>query len=391
MKKSFQYIFVLTISLLSFSCSSDDNTREQKAVVKNTVIVYMLANNDLNGFVSDNLGKMSVNWSDEFDGHCVAIVDQPKNYDGNQVSLLEIQYGAQEKIKEYSNKDALDPSNMQALLADAMRLYPAEKYTLILWSHGLGWVPTHTDLGVMSRSLFPDIAVKSFGVSGGKQMELLELANGIPDHTFETIIFDACFMGSIEVAYELRNKSNYLIASPSEIIAEGFPYHITIPQIMRGATPESIAKSFVDYYDAKTGVFRTATIGVVKMDQLENLAAKTKAFYQKFSSASMLSSRTGDIQYFDRYTPRVFFDFKQMIDVLAEYGYTTEANELRDQLAKTAIYANQTDYIFTNHKINTNCGITSYVPLKSGVSTKLKNTYQTLSWYSASGASVLFE
>lgn len=31
-------------------------------------------------------------------------------------------------------------------------------------------------------------------------------------------------MGGIEVAYELRNKTDYMIASPAEVISNGFPY-----------------------------------------------------------------------------------------------------------------------------------------------------------------------
>lgn len=33
----------------------------------------------------------------------------------------------------------------------------------------------------------------------------------LPDHLFEFIIFEACNMAGIEVAYELRNKAAYIM------------------------------------------------------------------------------------------------------------------------------------------------------------------------------------
>lgn len=273
-----------------------------------------------------------------------------------------------------------------------MRLYPAEKYTLIFGSHASGWWPANTIPSTSYRSL-SNVPVRSFGKSGNKEIELKDLAEGIPSNVFETIIFDACFMGSIEVAYELRNKSNYMIAAPSEVIAVGFPYHITIPQIMQNKSPNDIASAFVQYYRtySSTNVrWNSATIGVVKMNEMEALAQSTKAFFQKVSSPDILTERVGEIQSFDRYNPHVFFDFKQMVEVLAEYGYQTEAEAIYNQLNKAVIYTDQTEK-FDQIVINTNSGLTSYIPIQSSISDKLKATYQTLSWYTASGASVLFE
>ena len=54
-------------------------------------------------------------------------------------------------------------------------------------------------------------------------MEITELAAALP-HNYEFILFDCCLMGGIEVAYEFKDKCEYMLFSPTEILADGFPY-----------------------------------------------------------------------------------------------------------------------------------------------------------------------
>ena len=51
-------------------------------------------------------------------------------------------------------------------------------------------------------------------------MEIDDLAKGLPDDLFDFILFDACYMASVECTYELRNKAEYILASPTETMAD---------------------------------------------------------------------------------------------------------------------------------------------------------------------------
>ena len=46
---------------------------------------------------------------------------------------------------------------------------------------------------------------------------------------FDFIMFDACFMMSVEVAYEVRNYTDYYIGSPTENPGPGAPYDKVVP------------------------------------------------------------------------------------------------------------------------------------------------------------------
>lgn len=43
------------------------------------------------------------------------------------------------------------------------------------------------------------------------------------------LLFDACFMESVEVAYALRDCGDYMISSPTEIPGVGAPYEDVVP------------------------------------------------------------------------------------------------------------------------------------------------------------------
>ena len=57
-------------------------------------------------------------------------------------------------------------------------------------------------------------------------------------------------MGAVEVVYELKDKTDYIVASSMEIIYKGFPYDKVIPELIKPAINyKSVAKHYFDYYD----------------------------------------------------------------------------------------------------------------------------------------------
>ena len=55
-------------------------------------------------------------------------------------------------------------------------------------------------------------------------IDISTLAEGIKlsGLKMQFILFDACYMGNVETAYELKDVTNFLISSSSEVMGEGF-------------------------------------------------------------------------------------------------------------------------------------------------------------------------
>ena len=114
------------------------------------------------------------------------------------------------------------------------------------------------------------------GTTGKAYMDIREMAARLPGH-FSFILWDVCFMGGIEVAYELRNKTDYMIASPAEVISDGFPYEKMMPLLWGGEEAmKQICREYYNHYNKYqvNSLWRSAVVGLVKTEELEPLVAK---------------------------------------------------------------------------------------------------------------------
>lgn len=110
-------------------------------------------------------------------------------------------------------------------------------------------------------------------------MELIELFNSLPIK-FEFILFDACLMGNIEVLYQLRNKADYIIASPTEILVAGFPYTQTIPLLLQKEINfDNVTTEYVNYYENQNSSrLRSASLSVIQTKYLKSLVDFIKLY-----------------------------------------------------------------------------------------------------------------
>jgi hypothetical protein len=281
--------------------------------------------------------------------------------------LLRITEDSEEEIKTYQEFNSADPANMNRLLGEIAEMYPSDSYGLILWSHGTSWLPAGAPL------------VKSFAVDGNSQMNILDLAEALPFH-FDFILFDACLMGAVEVAYELRNKTDYIIASSTETIDSGFPYELVIPALI-SSTPDlrKVAESYFNYYQQQLGEYCSATVSLINTKEMDNLARVTN---------QLISGQTFDIASFDRtsvqrlddYSEQYTFDF---LDFITKAFPEADKRPLTEQLEKTVLYKAHTAKFLEKYEINTYCGLSCYIP-HSGRN-DLNSYYQQLGWYQAGG------
>jgi len=93
--------------------------------------------------------------------------------------------------------------NVKQFVEWGMKNYPAEHYALVMWDHGAGFKGSMTDDDTHHIIKNADLA------------RALEDAQKSTGNKLEVINFNACLMQQAEVAYELKNSANYLVASTS--------------------------------------------------------------------------------------------------------------------------------------------------------------------------------
>jgi hypothetical protein len=329
MRKS---ILIIIIILLLASCSKDEVSVPEPEPVKveRTIIAYMAADNDLWDVALTDIEEMTHGYK-ETGVNLIALMDVA----GETPCLLKITEDGEQTIKTYQEFNSADPANMNRLLGEIAEMYPSESYGLILWSHGTSWLPA-------------GIPLKSFVVDGNRQMNIPELAAALPVH-FDFILFDACLMGAVEVAYELRNKTDYIIASSTETIDTGFPYDEIVPELVKPSINfQSVARKYFDYYNEMEGDYRSATVTLIDTGELENLANLTAEIISG-NEISEDFERT-NVQKLDRHEEQYTFDFADFINKAFPL---TNKSAFITQLGKTVLYRAHTPAFLNEYQIET--------------------------------------
>lgn len=213
------------------------------------------------------------------------------------------------------------------------------------------------------------------------EIELQDFAEAIPMQ-LDYILFDACLMGGVEVAYELKDKVKKLGFSQTEVLAEGFNYQELTSHLLLEDTPapEAVCKDFFTQYDIQTGVYRSATVSMVDCTSMDALADVCKDLFDTYGAVIQTMPSTG-IQQFYRGSHHWFYDLES---ILINAGITTgELARLHDALDQCIAYKAHTPEFMNSFDIHTFCGLSMYLP--SHGSDELDSYYKTLSWNKATG------
>ena len=397
--KGYLPILYTVILSLAFSLASCEPVLEEPPVIETkgkTVVLYMVANNNLSGNAQRDLSELKSGYIPE-DGNLLVyfhtVTQSPvllHIYKGEGGQIM------QDTTYRFPNRNSASHQTLTSVLKVAQTLFPANQYGLILWSHGTGWLPSgyYSNTGSMNTSacLYGDYSnypndvdpfahmVKSFGADAGVEMEITDLAKALPSK-FEFVIFDACLMGGIETFYELKDSVNYVIASPTEILTDGFPYsEISEHMFSTPVNAKAIAAEFYEYYNNMSNLDRSATIAAVNTSELNSVAAEAKIIFDKYRNGI----QNVDIQNIQRYyrgNKHWFFDLGDFISQLAPM----EDDAFKIAMDKAVIYKAATDK-FLDVKIDPLkfSGVSTYIPLTPPDNT-LNEFYKKFKWNIDSG------
>lgn len=320
-------------------------------------------------------------------------------------------------IKTYPSAHLADPATMKTVLQDIQRLFKSDHYGMVLSSHASGWLPSgyyehpeyfepHYSAGrkaVPSVFVFPDGSfyheerellpgeplTKSVTMhkpeSVATELELLDFKDAIPMH-LDYLLFDACLMGCIEVAYELKDVCDQIGFSQTEILADGFNYKNLVGLLLERPQPDIRAvvdDYFQQYADKADKSDRAATISLIDCTKLEPVAEICRTLFLKYATG-LEELDPYVVQRYYRYQKHWFYDLE---DVLVHAGMDdAEHNSLKSALNGCVLYKAATEEFLKGYggfTIRTYCGFSMYLP--SMGSSFLDSHYKDLAWNKATG------
>ncbi|MCR5714859.1 MAG: hypothetical protein K6F98_08055 [Bacteroidales bacterium] len=387
------------------ACHHDDDEPEENR----TVLVYMMAENNLSedaiGVKNNggNIGEMIEGMAGGIGkGNNLVVYVDPR---GLPPALIRITEHGRDTIRSYAEQNSISPEIMRGVIDEVIRKFPASSYGLILWSHGNGWLPASaadryvqiaSKMNPMSMQDIEDkplwdvrdpYAVRSadtraFGVEGNVNwMEIDELVSALPSHTFDFIMFDACFMASTEVVYALKEKADYIVGSAIEILARGFPYDEITRLLFQHEPHMKVAKGFFNFYNRQSGSSRSGAIAVIDTKYLDLLAEKFSALVSG-KADQIASFDISGIQILDRAPSHNHFDLGDFAGHIAGEDQAALA-EFQSALDKAVPYKASTPSLLNRLFINTYSGLNVYIPLSAYAD--LNVAYRQTPWSVATG------
>ena len=253
----------------------------QKEEGTRTVMIYMIGSDleSTQGSATFDIDEMLSADFDEESVNVVLYTGGTKRWYTSEISrdenaIFEISEGELVKKKTFDREIMTDPDPLIDFVNYVYDNYETDLYDLILWDHGGGPIYGYGQ--------------DEYSISN-KAMSLEDLSDALSstklakETKFDFIGFDACLMGSIEVAYALKDNANYLIASEELEPGAGWNY-LFLENITESTTTKEVGQNIIDeYFDyyADYNYKGNLTLSLIDLKEIEGLVTEVDALFSK--------------------------------------------------------------------------------------------------------------
>lgn len=424
MKELLLFLVVILATALT-ACHSDDPAPAPSSESERTVLVYMVAENSLGYYGCHRDDSTEIMEGRQY----VTDADRMLFFmdSGGSPTLYRARADRQEPevvMRWEADFCSTNPERLREVLDTVKSRCPAREYGLVMWSHSDGWIsPTNTNYSsyespkkqLTQASLRPfSFGIDSGGGSysnNGAEMGMEDIAaavSGAGMH-MKYIFFDSCLMGNVEVAYALRNVTDFLVASPIATPGAGTYYTNQLKNGFFSDTPSDICATYIQDVESEELKSSYEDIGLViscvRSDMMEPLAAAIRQALPYSCIMNRQSAVMDTVLAYQAYTPRYHYrphnyDVLQSLrNILPDGQFQTVQGALQaaivyfDATGKVWIGPNMGDYIYPPLTPYRNfCGLSMFVPQdiytqNAGVTRHgdLNENFQETEWYEAAG------
>jgi hypothetical protein len=256
----------LNYQLLQFEPPEEKG--EKRSYAAWTVIFYINGDNNLEAHAAKLVDDMEIQGSLP-EVNVVILVDF-LNIKGGKTWRIFLQQDARPAI--FKNADDMgelnmgDPNTLGDFIYYAQQTYPAGKYVLIIDDHGAGWKGVSVDQ-----------------TSGNDRIYMQELKAAL-DYSIppklDLLIFDACMMGMVEVADQVKQRVEMMVASEEIIYTFDFPHNSIFATMNANPTwsGEQLAVDIVSKFKSNVGSRHNYTISATDCRNLDPLITQIDNF-----------------------------------------------------------------------------------------------------------------
>ncbi len=335
-----------------------------------TIMTYMDGDNNLEEAAIDDIGEMERGGGSVDDVNVIVLIDRIDDYDTSNgdwtgAKIYDIETDTTNDIDSTQlvnmGELAMDhPTTLQNFIEYCFANFPADYYCLNIWDHGAGVFGACSD-----------------DTSGGGLLTINEIQSAIIGATttypeyIDIVSFDCCVMNVLELAYELRNSCDYLVASEGNIPFDGYDYETLISDITSDPDmiPEDFCEAIVDQYGGQYPTEEStclSAINISKIDQimthLDDLATNLSYGLSNYNYKYLLYQARSASRAFSN---GAFVDIVDLCEKINNLFINTKLNSVATALidaVEDAVFSNwqHTSYLSTAHGLSIFYPITDY-------------------------------
>lgn len=391
MKKLIPIICVMGLAIAAL-CSCEKSLPRLERT-KKVFIIYSCGFNNLNGNLLQDINEIcETSPALAYDGYYKIFVLSHRVSQGGYSEpvapvLMQVYRNrkgevVRDTLHTYPGRTGSDASLLKEVLTRIHADYPADEYGFLFTSHGTGWLPFDY-YAHGSKTVGSDFGPVAGGGTGSVyEMDVTDFAAAFP-MKMKYVLMDACYASCVELAYEMRNVCDYLVASPTEILDDGLVYTSMLKHLLHDSEPdlEGLCRAYMDYYKS-----RIASITLVDCSYLDQLAAVCKTLFEKYRT-EMANVNEKNIQAYFRRTGSQYTEkhwFYDLEDIIIRCGASNaDLAALHNALENAVLYADATDRLFGDTVKEHVCGLGMYLP-KMGTP-YLDDYYRSYAWNKDTG------
>jgi len=343
-----------------------------------TWLVYMAGDNNLEAAGDANLKNMQQVGSTEQVNVLVQFATEE-----NKTTRYRVEKSNLTVLQEMPGVDCGDPKVLTDFIKWGTQQYPAQYYLIDIWNHGTGWENLPPDFNYDSirdakpqqsaklkrvkRSVFRttvhdinsrSINARAIAIDCGSHdyLDNQKLHDGIFDalpngKKIDILGCDACMMNMLEISYQVKDTSHYMVGSEQSEPNTGWPYSVILQALTQNPqmSPQDLSKAIVQSYGAwyqqygNSASDKSATQSALDLGQIEPVADAVNALADLFIAnlnnvAGSISLARDKAQKFDypEYIDLGDFAAQLLLRLTQNPQITAAASKVRDTLQSQA-------------------------------------------------------
>ena len=351
MKVKYALIFVLIILSISFTgCFTNPPVPN---IPEWTVMIYLDADNNLESASINDINEMEMVGSSD-DVNIVVQADRIPGYNisNSDWTTTRRYYITQDNdpflinslFSDLGELNMGDPQTLVDFVSWAATECPAKKYLLVIWNHGGGFrSPAYTtkdiawdDTSGGDRITMPELeyALSEIGTQIGKKIDIVGM--------------DACLMAMTEVAYQIKDCADILVASEESEPGDGWPYDTILAQLVANSTMSSeqlatdIVNKYIIFYP-----YDNVTQSAIDLSYMDDLASQLSSLAETIrgdltTPSNKYITAAYNSQYYSQSpysAEKDFIDLYDFCNQLLAYSNNLEVKNIRLNIQQILNYA----------------------------------------------------